>query len=129
MNPLRGTWNALASRWRDSGGGGALLSSTGGRLAILAAMLAVAAWFVLRDHGLLDHARLRGTLDSLRRQADHLQTRIDWYRGRNQRLAAGDSFTLEEEARHLGMARPGEELYRVVLPEDTAVAPPPERRP
>jgi len=129
MNPLRRAWDALASRWQDAGGGRALLSSTTGRLVLLAALLSVAAWFVLRDHGLLDHARLRGTLDSLRRQADHLQTRIDWYRGRNQRLAASDSFTLEEEARHLGMARPGEELYRVVLPEDTLGANPPEAKP
>jgi cell division protein FtsB len=129
MNPLRRTWDALASRWRNAGGRRALLSSTTGRLTLLALVLAVAAWFVLRDHGLLDHARLRDNLDSLRKRADHLQTRIDWYRGRNERLAEGDSFTLEEEARHLGMARPGEELYRVVLPEDTASAPPPKEKP
>jgi cell division protein FtsB len=85
--------------------------------------LAALAWFVLRDHGLLDHARLRRTLDSLEGRSRHLETEIAWYRDRSRRLQAREPLALEEEARRMGMARPGEEVYRVVLPEDTAAKP------
>ncbi|MFA7330024.1 MAG: hypothetical protein WC326_03015 [Candidatus Delongbacteria bacterium] len=119
MNALRRFSEALVSRLALAGAGRAPLSSTTGKVLAFLLILAGATWFVLRDHGLLDHARLRGTLDSLAERSQHLQTQIGWYRGRNRRLETNDSFTLEEEARRLGMARPGEELYRVVLPEDT----------
>jgi cell division protein FtsB len=123
MKALQRVKEALVSRLAAAGEGRAPRTSTTGKVLLFLLILAGITWFVLRDHGLLDHARLRTTLDSLKGRSEQLQTQISWYRGRNRRLQASDSFTLEEEARRLGMARPGEELYRVVLPQDTLTRP------
>ena len=120
MNVFQHAREALAFRLGWSGWRRAPLSPVTLRVLLLLLGLGALAWFVLRDHGLLEHARLRRTLDSLERRSRRLETEIAWYQGRNQRLQANDSFTLEEEARRMGMARPGEEIIRVVLPEDTA---------
>jgi cell division protein FtsB len=122
MNRMQRVKQALAFLLGRAGGGRAPLSPALGRSLLALAAAGALVWFVLRDHGLLDHARLRRTLDSLDARSRHLETQIVWYRERNRLLQAGDPFTLEEEARRLGMGRPGEELFRVVLPEDTATA-------
>lgn len=114
---------ALATRLALLRGGRAPFSGATTKILLFVLILGAAVWFVLRDHGLLEHARLRTTLDSLQDCSVRAQTQIAWYRGRNRRLEVNDPFTLEEEARRLGMARPGEELYRVVLPQDTVRQP------
>jgi cell division protein FtsB len=119
MNAFQRGKEALVSRFGTDWGRRAPFAPVYWRTALVVLGLVALALFILRDHGLLDHARLRGTLDSLEERNRRLETQIDWYRQRNRRLQAGDPFTLEEEARRMGMARPGEEVYRVVLPDDT----------
>lgn len=120
MSALRNIWGALVTRVHDWREGRAPLASPGMKLSFLLALGGGLLWFVLGDQGLLVHKRLRVTLDSLETRSRQLQARIDWYRGRNERLKANDPFTLEEEARLMGMARPGEEIIRVALPPDTS---------
>ncbi len=119
MRPLRDIAGALATRVRDWREGRAPLASPGMKLSLVLAAVAGLAWFVLGDQGLLVHRRLRETLDSLDNRSTQLQARINWYRSRNMRLKVKDPFTLEEEARLMGMARPGEEILRVALPPDS----------
>jgi|GEM_PF-2062319 len=120
MPALRDIWGALVTRVRDWREGRAPLASPGMKLSLVLALAGGLAWFVLGDQGLLVHTRLRGTLDSLENRSRQLQARIEWYRSRTERLKANDAFTLEEEARLMGMARPGEEILRIALPADSS---------
>jgi cell division protein FtsB len=111
---------AVSERNQDPAGG----SPPAGlprRLRLIAwlALLPLAAAFVLCDGGLLEQRLLRGSLDSLARAEERLAGEIQRLKQLNSRLEAGDPFTVEAEARRLGMARPGEEVWRVILDEDT----------
>lgn len=86
---------------------------------ILGTALAVLAGFLLFDRGLLRHRDLRARIESLKIRRAAAQAEIAFYKGRNQRLEAGDSLSLEAEARRLGMTREGERVYWIELPEDT----------
>jgi len=120
MGGFSRAWQALATRLGPRGTWWAPFTPGVLRLLLVLGGVGALGWFILRDHGLLDHARLRRTLDSLETRSLHLESQITWYRERNQRLQENDPFTLEEEARRMGMVRPGEEVHRVVLPADTA---------
>lgn len=83
------------------------------------ALLPLAAWLWLFDGGWLEQRRLQASLDSLATAEEGLQAEILRLKELNRALEAGDPFAVEAEARRLGMAREGDEVWRVMLEEDT----------
>lgn len=86
-------------------------------------MLAVAvpllAWLLLFDGGYIDQHRYRSRLDSLSGLHLKLEQDNERIQAEIQALKAGDRRLLEEEARRLGMIRPGDEVYYLLTDEDT----------
>jgi cell division protein FtsB len=86
---------------------------------ILALAVPLLGWLLLFDGGFIDQHRYQTRLDSL----DGLRLQLEADNERITReireLKAGDPRLLEEEARRLGMIRPGDEVYYLVTDEDT----------
>lgn len=82
-------------------------------------LLPVGAGLLLFDGGWIDQHRLQWSLDSLASAESGLDHEILRLKELNRALEAGEPFVVEAEARRLGMARPGDEVWRVMLEEDT----------
>jgi len=86
------------------------------------ALLPLGLGLLLFDGGLLEQRRLQRSLDSLAVAEQGIEREIERLKDLNRRLAAGEPFAVEAEARRLGMARPGDEVWRVMLDADTLEA-------
>lgn len=86
---------------------------------LLAVAVPLLGWLLLFDGGYIDQHRYRSRLDSLSGLRLQLEQDNERIRGEIQALKAGDRRLLEEEARRLGMIRPGDEVYYLLTDEDT----------
>ena len=69
--------------------------------------------YLFVDGGVGEYYALRGQLDSLQTRMNQLQQENEHLRVINRRLANLDSLQLEEEARRIGMIKPGDEVYHI----------------
>ncbi|MCB9472984.1 MAG: septum formation initiator family protein [Candidatus Delongbacteria bacterium] len=86
---------------------------------MLLAAVPLLAWLLLFDGGFLEQRGYHARLDSLQGLKLQLEGENERISGEINALRRKDPRLLEEEARKIGMVRPGDEVYYLVTDEDT----------